>query len=158
MAVSVLCVHAQDNGQTNFPPAVATQDYVNKFGVGAEVAAPIGVNAKYFLDDRFALDAAAGWSPYPHSTGEIHADFLVHDFDLLKPSEGKMPVYFGGGILGRLRDDGRSNEAGFRFPVGVSYMFDNAPVDVFAEVAPEVIFAPFARGGIDGGVGFRVWF
>jgi hypothetical protein len=160
-------VHAQNytqmgNGQNPYvqtnPPPPVTADYVHKFGVGLELGAPIGVNAKYWLSDCTALDAAVGWSPYAHSAAEIHADFLVHDFDLLTVPNARMPVYLGGGILGRLRDDNRSNLAGFRFPFGVSYMFNNAPVDVFAEVAPEIIFAPFARGGVDAGIGFRIWF
>jgi hypothetical protein len=37
-------------------------------------------------------------------------------------------------------------------------MFDNAPVDVFAEIAPAVDVSPDVRGEITGGVGIRYWF
>lgn len=146
--------------QTNAPvqSAVYTPDYVHRVGVGAEFGAPVGINAKYWLTDIFAVDGAFGWSPYSHSTVEIHADFLVHDFDLLTPSSGKLPVYVGAGIVGRFRDDHRGNLAGFRFPIGVSYMFENCPLDCFAEIAPEAIMAPFGRACVDGTVGVRFWF
>jgi hypothetical protein len=156
-----LCAQAQDSGMQTNPPAQSTAysaDYVHHFGVGLEFGAPIGVTAKYWLTDICALDGAVGWSPYSHSSAEIHADFLVHNFDILTPSSGKLPFYIGGGILGRIRNDGRSNLAGFRFPIGVSYMFENCPFDVFAEVAPEIIFAPFGRGSVDSSIGFRYWF
>jgi hypothetical protein len=156
-----LCSRAQDTYTQTNPPVRSTSymgDYVGHFGVGAEFGAPIGVNAKYWLTDMCAVDGAFGWSPYSHSTVEIHADFLVHDFDLITPPSGRLPLYIGAGILGRFRDSHHSNLAGFRFPIGASYMFEDCPFDIFAEIAPEAIFAPFGRGGVDGTVGFRYWF
>jgi len=155
-----LCANAQEAARAD-PPARSsayTGDYVNTFGVGFQLGAPFGVTAKYWVTDTTALDGAFGYSPYDHSTVEIHVDFLWHDFDILTPSSGRFPVYFGVGLVGRLRNEGRGNLAGFRFPVGISYMFENYPFDVFAEVSPELIMAPFVRGGIDGAVGLRYWF
>lgn len=164
MAIAVvsfgLCARAQNTYQTN-PPAQwvpYTGDYVNHLGVGAELGAPIGINAKYWLTDRWAVDGAFGLSPYSHAVVEIRADFLVHNFNLVTLSSGRLPLYYGGGILGRFRNDGHSSLGGFRFPIGASYMFDDRPFDVFAEIAPEAIFVPFARACIDGTVGFRYWF
>jgi hypothetical protein len=162
-----LCMQAQyADTSTNLPTHIAlgastdysASDYANHLGIGLQVGEPLGVNAKYWLNDTFAVDGAVGWSPQSYSAAEIHADFLVHDFDLVTPDEGKLPFYIGGGILGRFRNQGRSDLAGLRFPVGVSYMFDSCPIDVFAEVAPQIIFAPFVRGGITADVGFRFWF
>ena len=160
-----LCARAQDTNYTQTqtdppvrPAAPYTGDYVNHFGVGFQLGAPIGVTAKYWLTDKYAVDGAFGWSPYDHSPVEMHADFLYNDFNCLNPSSGRMPIYFGGGLLGRFRNDGRDSLGGFRFPFGVSYMFDDKPFDIFAELAPEIIFVPFARGGIDGAVGFHYWF
>jgi hypothetical protein len=159
-----LYVHAQDatttTMQTNPPPrSVAYRgDYVGHVGVGVEFGAPIAATAKYWLSNRTAVDAALGWSPYSHSSAEIHADFLLNDFDCIQPPSGRLPLYAGVGILGRLRDDHRSNLAGFRFPLGASYMFENSPIDVFAEIAPEAIFAPFGRLSFDASIGFHYWF
>lgn len=145
-----LCARAQEPGDVN--------DYVHRLGLGFELGEPIGITAKYFLSDYLAADGAAGWSPFSHSVGEFHADLLVHDFNLLTPASGSAPVYIGGGIMGRLRDDGRSDLAGFRLPIGVSYMFENTSMSIYAEIAPVAIFAPFARAEIDGDVGIRFWF
>ena len=144
--------------QTSSYSSYTSYDYVHHVGIGVELGEPFGLTTKYWLTDMFALDGAVGWSPAPHSTAEIHADFLAHDFNLFSPTEGKLPGYIGGGLFGRFRDDGRSDLGGFRFPIGVSYMFEHCPVDIFAEVAPEIIFTPFARGGVDGVIGFRYWF
>lgn len=135
-----------------------SDDYVHQLGIGFQLGAPIGINAKYWLTQNWAVDGAFGISPYDNSPVEIHADFLAHDFDLLKPASGKMPVYIGAGLLGRFRDHGMSDMGGFRFPVGISYMFENMPFDIFAEIAPEIIVVPFRRGYIDGAVGARFWF
>lgn len=157
-----LCAHAQETYQTNAParPAAGSlaNNYANRLGVGLEFGAPIGVNAKYWLNNILALDGAVGWSPFSHSTAEIHGDFLIHNFNLISLPAGQTPVYIGIGLFGRLRDDGRSDVAGFRFPIGASYMFSSFPVDIFAEFAPEYIFAPFSRAGIDAAIGFRYYF
>lgn len=167
MASFGLWVHAQNTTyaptqtQTTPPPSPAapyTGDYVNHLGIGAQLGAPIGINAKYWLSDNWAVDGAFGISTYSHSPVEMHADFLINNFDMLTPDSGRMPVYIGAGLVGRIRNDGRSSLGGFRFPVGVSYMFEDTPLDIFAELAPNIIFVPFVRGGFDGDVGFRIWF
>jgi hypothetical protein len=37
-------------------------------------------------------------------------------------------------------------------------MFENAPVDIFAELGPAVDVSPNVHGEITGGVGIRYWF
>jgi hypothetical protein len=139
-------------------PSSGTGTSANTLGLGFQIGAPYGLTAKYFLNETFAIDGAAGWAPDDHSKSEIHADALFHDFDVFSPRSGRMPVYAGAGLLLRFRDSGHDNLAGFRFPIGVSYMFDGAPFDIFGEVAPEIIFSPFARGGISASAGIRFWF
>jgi hypothetical protein len=150
--------NAQKNIALGMSSEYSVNDYANRLGIGVQFGEPLGLNAKYWLNDTFAVDGAVGWSPQEYSSAEIHADFLVHDFDLITPSSGKMPVYIGGGLFGRFRNQGRDDLTGLRFPIGVSYMFDSCPLDIFGEVAPQLIFAPFLRGGITADVGFRLWF
>ena len=157
----VTCLRAQQTYSASNPGsqmATPMTGYANRLGIGVQLGEPFGFNAKYFLNDFMAVDGAVGWSPADYASAEIHADLLVHDFNMITVSNGEMPVYAGVGILGRFRNQGRANLGGFRFPVGVSYMPDSCPVDVFAEVGPEIIFSPFARGGITGAVGVRFWF
>ena len=80
----------------------------------------------------------------------MHSDVLWHNFDLIPVSRGRMPVYFGVGGLVRFRDNNEDNQVGIRFPVGVSYMFDNAPVDVFVEIGPAIDVAPDVEGEVTG--------
>jgi hypothetical protein len=148
---------------TNHPQQFATAgghgaSYVNRLGIGAQLISPYGVTVKYFFTDCIAVDGAAGWETDSHNTGEIHADVLFHDFEPLRDISHTMPVYYGAGLFGRFRNDNNGTLGGFRFPIGVSYMFNNSRFDVFGEVAPELIFSPFVRGGIRGSVGIRFWF
>ena len=129
-----------------------------KLGAGIIVGEPIGGSLKYWFDDRMAIDGAVGWSSEDHTDLYVHSDVLWHNFDLIPVSKGRLPLYFGVGGLVRFRDDNHDNQVGVRVPVGVSYIFDNAPLDVFAEVGPAIDVAPDVRGEITGGVGIRFWF
>lgn len=135
-----------------------TVDYVGKMGVGVILGEPIGGSVKYFFNDTMAVDGAVGYSWRDNTDVYFHADALWHKFDWIPVSHGSMPVYFGVGGLVRFRDSNHDNEVGVRLPVGVSYMFENKPIDVFAEIAPAIDVAPTTRLDITGGVGIRFWF
>jgi len=47
---------------------------------------------------------------------------------------------------------------GIRFPVGVAYLFDDAPVDLFLEVAPTLDLVPGTYLDFDAGLGVRYYF
>lgn len=133
-------------------------DMTGKFGVGITLGEPIGASAKYFFNDTLAIDGAAGWSDHDHTDLYLHSDALWHKYDLLPVSNGRLPVYFGVGGLVRFRNHGDDNQVGIRVPVGLSYLFENAPVDIFAEIGPAIDVAPSIRGEITGGIGVRFWF
>lgn len=133
-------------------------DYVHKLGAGIILGEPTGASVKYWLNRTMAVDGAAGWSTHDHSDFYLHSDLLWHNFDVFPVKEGRLPVYIGVGGLVRFRDDHYDDQVGVRLPVGVSYMFENAPVDVFAEVAPAIDVTPYVRGEVTGGVGVRFWF
>ena len=135
-----------------------TSTYAGRFGAGIIVGEPTGATAKYWLNDTLAIDGAAGWSFHDHTDFYLHTDLLWHKLDLIPVARGRLAGYVGAGGLVRFRDDHYDNEFGVRVPVGVSYMLDNAPVDVFAEIAPALDVAPSVRGEITGGVGIRYWF
>ena len=50
------------------------------------------------------------------------------------------------------------NQVGIRAPIGLSYMFDREPIDIFVEIRPAIDIAPSVRGDITGGIGIRYWF
>lgn len=142
-------------------PTAISSTYSGRFGAGIILGEPTGASLKYWLNDRLAIDGAIGASFHDDGDDDsslyLHGDLLYHNFDLIPVSKGRLPVYIGGGALVRFRDD-EDNQVGVRIPVGLSYMFDNAPVDIFAEIAPTIDVAPDVRGEITGGIGIRFWF
>ena len=145
------------NGVPNQMPPMAMTDYGHPLSAGLMIGEPTGPTVKYFINDTIAVDAAAGWSLFPHSDAEIQADVLWHNYQMLHVDEGRLPVYFGVGLMGRFRHN-RDDEAGIRVPFGISYMFDNIPVNLFAEIGPAIIFTPDWKGEIVGGIGARYRF
>ena len=139
-------------------PTDLTEDHAGKLGLGIILGEPTGLSAKYWLNETLALDGAAGWSTHDDSDFYAHSDLLVHSFDLIPVPKGRLPVYIGGGAFVRVRDAQHDNQVGVRVPVGISYMFENAPVDIFAEVAPGMDVSPSTRVDFTGGIGIRYWF
>ena len=142
----------------NSPASAAADNYVGKLGAGIILGEPIGGSLKYWLTDTLAIDGAVGWSSHDSTDLYLHSDVLWHNFELIPVSRGRLPVYIGVGGLMRIRDNNNDNQVGVRLPVGISYMFDNAPVDVFAEIGPAIDVSPDVRGDFTGGVGIRFWF
>ena len=139
-------------------PADISEDYTGKFGAGIILGEPTGLSAKYWLNQELAIDGAAGWSIHDDSEFYFHGDFLVHKFDLIPVPEGKLPFYLGGGAFARFREGHHDNQLGVRVPIGVSYMFADLPVDIFAEIAPGIDLTPSTRVDFSGGIGIRYWF
>ena len=158
-----VCARAEDATLTATNTTLAgsnafVSDLAGKFGVGLTFGEPTGPSLKYFFNDTVALDGAFGWSTHDHTDFYMQSDVLWHNFDLIPVSQGKMPVYFGAGGLLRFRNSGEDDQFGIRLPVGVSYLFGNAPVEIFAEIGPALDLTPAVRGEVTGGIGFRYWF
>jgi hypothetical protein len=135
-----------------------SDSYAGRLGAGIIIGEPIGASLKYWFNDTLAIDGAIGWSSHNDTDLYVHSDVLWHNFDLIPVSKGRLPLYFGVGGLVRFHDDNEDNQVGIRVPVGLSYMFDNAPVDVFVEIAPAIDVAPDVQGEVTGGGGIRYWF
>ena len=125
------------------------------FGVGAILGEPVGGSFKMWLSDKTAVDAAVAYANWSDGGLSIHADYLWHNFDWFSAGSGKLPVYYGVGGRVKFADD---EQFGIRGPVGVSYMLDNVPVDVFGEVAPILDVTPGIRVEWSFAVGARYWF
>jgi hypothetical protein len=154
-----LCVRGDEQLQLDKTtrPAFTRADHSGRFGIGLMAGEPSGLTMKYWLNDTLAIDAAAGGTFHNDSNFHVHSDLLLHKFDLIHVPRGQMPFYIGGGAFARFRGH-HDNQVGVRVPLGVSYMFDQAPIDVFMEMAPGIALAPSARFDMTGGVGIRFWF
>lgn len=128
-----------------------------RLGIGLILGEPTGLSAKYYFTETVALDGAVGWSFHHETDLHLHADALWHTHDLFDASEGRGSLYYGVG--GRVKFRHRAEDrVGVRVPVGVSFKFDRAPVDLFVEVAPVLDVAPSSRGSFTAGIGARFWF
>lgn len=125
------------------------------YGVGVILGEPIGGSFKAWLSDQTAIDGGVAYANYDDPGLQLHADYLFHNFDWLSAGSGRLPVYFGIGARLKFADE---THVGFRGPIGVSYILDDAPVDIFAEVAPILDFTPNWRVEWNIAVGARYWF
>jgi hypothetical protein len=140
-------------------PAARSHGQKGGTGIGFIVGEPTGISVKRFLTRDTALDAGAAWSLLEKSRFHLHADYLFHNFDILKRefevSEGELPLYYGVGVRMRFEDDIRF---GVRLVAGVSYRFEEAPLDLFFEVAPIMDLVPETELNGNIGFGLRFWF
>lgn len=151
-------------------PANAQQ---SGFGLGIMLGEPTGLSGKLWTGGENAIGMGLAWGGLGSPGGylHMHADYLWHKMDLIPVSKGKLPLYFG--IGARLRiwddngyydngkwedDDGGRAELGVRLPVGLAYLFDGAPVDIFLEVVPVLDLIPDTDVSLNAAIGARYWF
>jgi hypothetical protein len=132
-------------------------DPTGRFGVGLILGEPSGVSLKYFWNETMAIDGAVGWSFHRETDLYLHSDVLWHNFELFPVAKGQLPLYLGVGGRVKIREH-EEDRLGVRVPIGVSYIFEDLPLDIFAEVAPVLDFTPSTRGGFTLGIGARWWF
>ena len=136
-----------------------------QLGLGVILGEPTGLSVKYWLDDKQAIDGGATWSFWDGDGFQLHADYLWHGFEFLSPLvvSGKLPVYAGVGARLKFRDDngkhddGGDTVFGLRVPLGVSYLFDGKPFDIFAEIAPTLDLTPDVELNFAIAVGVRFY-
>ncbi len=126
-----------------------------KIGAGIIVGEPTGLSFKYWLTEKTALDAGFAWSFVDENAFQIQADYLIHNFNLIKVSKGKLPFYFG--IGGRLKFS-TDVILGVRVPLGLAYIFADEPIDVFLEIVPILDLLPKTDFTIGAAIGGRYFF
>lgn len=120
------------------------------------IGEPTGVNFKYHINQVNAIDTTA-WSLSDKKKFHIQADYLFHNYDLIKVSQGQLPVFFGVSGRVKFRQD-EKDSLGVRVPFGLAYYFANAPVDIFAEIVPVLELVPDTDVDLEGAIGARFWF
>ena len=127
------------------------------FGAGLVFGDPTGVSMKYWLSEKSAIDGVVGWSFADETNFHLHTDYLYHLFDLIPVDTGSLPLYFGGGVRYKVRNRG-DDLFGIRAVVGVSYLFQDLPIDIFGEIGPILDVVPSVRARLSIGIGARFWF
>jgi hypothetical protein len=152
-----------------FLPAVGFSQSTG-VGAGIIIGDPIGISAKFWTSNVNAFDVGIGWSStgqwvrvgnvvyydYGENFLHIHADYLWHDFGVIKSRE-RLPLYYG---LGFHYDEGGGAPIAFgvRGVIGMDWMPRTVPLDVFLEFAPVLYLTPGSGFGIDAGIGTRLFF
>ena len=126
-----------------------------EIGAGIIVGEPTGLSFKYWLTEKTALDAGLAWSFVDENAFQIQADYLIHNFNLIKVSKGKLPFYFG--IGGRLKFS-TDVILGVRVPLGLAYLFSDEPIDIFLEIVPILDLLPKTDFTISAAIGGRYFF
>lgn len=124
-------------------------------GLGIAVGDPTGVTAKYWTGRNTALCGALGWSFRGEGYFHLNGDFIYHQFNLIDVEKGELPLYFGMGGRLALKD---SAEIGIRFPVGLVYLFPDAPFDAFFELSPYLNLYPETDFFLTASLGARFFF
>jgi len=159
---AVLVVGAASNADARPRPShsIRKRFESNKgFGLGLELGAPTAITGKYWLgegSDR-ALQFGVGYMDYYYDWRGFTAygDYLVHLVSLASTESFELPFYIGGGIqywywqdysfsgLGCNPGAGiycSGNALGARVPIGISFDFNNVPLDVFLQLTPSLDF------------------
>lgn len=144
----------------------AAQAQQEGFGVGIIVGEPTGLSLKGWLNNTRAIDAGLAWSFSENDSLHLHGDYLIHDFNMLRPTDlkGRVAVFYG--IGGRIKfedgdDAGRNRNdtlVGVRIPVGVNYYFPSSPVELFGEFVPVLDFVPDTDFDLNLAIGGRFYF
>ncbi|MCG3205321.1 MAG: hypothetical protein KCHDKBKB_02040 [Elusimicrobia bacterium] len=131
-------------------------------GVGLMLGNPSGFSYKMWLDERMAIDGAAG---VDQGEFDLHATLLFHNFTWAKnvkdslikgiTDNGDFPFYFGVGPRA-LFDD--KTEVGVRFPVGLAFLPHKTTWEFFAEFAPVLRLTPSTGFDADYAIGLRYYF
>lgn len=137
-------------------PEVSLAAAGSGIGLGAVVGKPTGLSAKVWQGRTNAFDFSAGWSLSGNHI-DITGDYVWHNYKLIPVSRGQFPVYYGmGGAVGI--GEGPGIGMGIRIVGGLEYLFPDAPLDLFLEVAPIAVIFPDAGIDLHAGLGMRFFF
>ncbi len=136
-------------------------------GLGAQIAtsnnggrAPVGLSVKTWINDRQAVTGSTSFLVAdddvfgPRSFWILEGNYLFHNFQSLSVGEGDLGLYVGPGVQFVVNEDA-DNDLAFRAPIGLNYIFEGTPADIFVEVAPTLQITDPTVLRFDGAIGFR---
>jgi len=125
----------------------------DNFGIGIMIGEPTGLTIKKWISDNTAFDIGAAWSLSDTNEAlHLHSDFLLHNWFEDNPN---LAFYYGIGARTILDDNAK---LGVRIPLGLNYVFEHGPFDVFVEAVPILDIAPDTEFAGNGAVGLRFYF
>lgn len=150
-----LCVSISGFSQANY-----------KGGIGISLGSPSGLNGKYFVSDKAAIEGIVGWSlnKWSNSIG-LTALYQIHNVAFDVP---ELLWYYGiGGHVGVASwdedgdprtDEGSTAWIGLDLVIGIEYTIPNAPINFSLEAVPGINLLPDTSPGIGANLGIRYVF
>ena len=135
------------------PAHLTAQD--SGFGLGIILGEPTGISFKSWVGGRDAFDVAVAWSFEGEGAIHIHADYLFHNFRLFRIEKGQLVLYYG---IGARVKTVHKTQVGVRIPLGLSYLFEKNPLEIFFELGPIMNVTPKTFFRMTTGVGVRYYF
>ncbi|MCF7802435.1 MAG: hypothetical protein K9N34_10520 [Candidatus Marinimicrobia bacterium] len=133
-----------------------------KIGVGLIIGEPTGISLNLWRTPVKAIAFGLGWSAFQHQTDtqttriHLHMDFLRHSFNTIRTQE-QISVYYGVG--GRfVGGTGISSSLAVRGVLGIDWLPQWTPLDLFVEVAPSLDVVPATNFNLDAALGIRYYF
>ncbi|MDA0337418.1 MAG: hypothetical protein O2782_19825 [bacterium] len=141
---------------------VAAMPQQSGLGVGPFVGSAIGMSAKGWANNQYAVAAGLGVSVEHDNSMQLHADYLIHSSQAPQKlaffrnlgGDGLFLAYYGAGGQLKLFD---TNRLGVRATVGLTYAAGNTPWDAYIEVVPVLDVIPDSDWAVTAYVGWR-WF
>lgn len=126
-------------------------------GFGIMIGEPTGFSVKYWMNELNAFDGGFAYSLVrKHSAFSLHSDYLYHAYDIIK-SNYRLPIYYGFGARIRFIEN-EDNSLGARGVIGVAWLNDKLPIDVFFEIVPVFNLLPATALNLDLALGARFYF
>ena len=141
----------------NVSSAWAIRGTKKVFGLGAKVGSATALDLKYFMEKEIAVELAISFSK---SKLDIHTDYLLHKYDLIKIGKQKLSVHYGPGL--RLLDNKHGkDEFGIKANAGVDYYFKDFksfPMDLFLDLSPTLNIVSETELDVMAFIGGRFYF
>ena len=126
------------------------------FGVGIIAGEPTGISAKYWTSETNAFHLGLGYSfTSSNSLLDFYSDYVFHNSDIIKTKEN-LVVYYGPGARLKIQKD--NARLGLRGVIGIIWVPQDAPIDLFVELAPILDIIPGTKFDFAGAVGARYFF
>jgi hypothetical protein len=134
------------------PDAAKAQANNGDFGIGVLLGEPTGASVKSWLSDKTAFDVGVAWSLAGRNEAlHLNSDFLLHSWF---EQNDQLAFYYGLGGRIIFADDA---QAGVRVPLGLNYVFESIPFDLFLEAVPILDLTPEIEFAGNGAVGIRYY-
>ena len=123
-------------------------------GLGVMLGEPTGISLKTWNSQKSAFGFGAAWSFGRYDAIHLHGDYLQHSW-FNEVEKGSLAFYYGIGARVVLADDAA---IGIRVPLGLNYIVEDAPIDLFVEAVPILDLAPSTDFDGNGALGIRYYF